>query len=188
MSRDEWTDNKKWWMDLLRSAVVFIAATLVAIFVLNDLEDKRQIRQNKETALLSLRQQTIPDFVKASVNYETAAYIAYADLYQWQGIKLTKAMRDYETIHYPAYLSSAELIRASFRNHPNVISSLDDYMKTIEKLFRIYDAVRDVRIDGGEGTPIFPRKSRQQFYEARMEAKKHRGLLLKNISRVVYLE
>ena len=175
-------------MDLAKSALVFASATLVAVLVLNDLEDKREMRQNKETAFLSLRQQTIPDFVKASVNYETAAYIAYADLYQWEDVKLTEAMRDYETIYFPAYLSSAELIRASFRNHSEVITSLNEYMETTEKLFRIYDNVRDVRLDGGRETPIYPKESSKNFYKARMEAKKYRETLLKKISKVVYRE
>lgn len=188
MDRNEWSDLKKWYMDLLKSVIIFAVITLAAILFLNKLEDKREFIRNKESALLTLRQQTIPDFVTASVNYETAVYVAYADLYQWKGIVPTDAMRDLETKYYPAYLSSAEIIKASFPKHKNIIKALDQYMMQIEATFRIYDSVRDVRLDKGSSTEIHPGKKRKNFDDSRNKAKELRNKLLPLISEVVYKE
>ncbi len=110
MSQDPegWSDSGKWWMDLLKSAIIFCVATIVAICIVADIEDKREVRRVKESTLLTLRQQTVPDFVKAAVHYETASYIAYTELYQWVGVEPTQAMRAYESVHDGYLLDSGD--------------------------------------------------------------------------------
>jgi hypothetical protein len=175
-------------MGLAEKLIVFGVITLAAVLFLNNLEDARDIKRSKEAALLTLRQKTIPDFVKAAVNYETAVYVAYVDLYQWEGTRLTQPMRELETKYYPQYLASAELIKASFSSYDNIIEATNEYMAAIEALFRIYDNVRDMRLDNGPNAVIHPEQKREAFDAAREKAKKLRRALLPLISEVVYRE
>jgi hypothetical protein len=183
---DKWSDSKTWLMDLLKSAISFGVATFIAVTVLAHFEDRREMRRSKEMALLTLRQKTIPDFVSAAVYYETAAYAAYTDLYQWKDNIPMTSMLEFEREYYPRLLSGAEIIRETFPQNEEIIAALDEYMAAIESVFRVYDEVRDVRLDGVADTPINPSGRRKEFDSNRKTAEDMRKELFPLIFKSVY--
>lgn len=72
----EWSDLKKWWMDLLKSAVAFVTVSVITLLVLSHYDDARQRENFAWQADHSLKVAAIQEFSRASRLYGLWSYDA----------------------------------------------------------------------------------------------------------------
>jgi hypothetical protein len=157
---ETWSDEKKWWMELLKGAISFTVAAFVSITLIDNVQANRQIEKARADAYYSARLKALEDFRAASVTYDLAAHTAYTELYQWKSKEKTPAMLKYEQEAYPRWLLALETLENLYPNISADTKLLDAKAFARHKL---YDTLVDTRLDGIMTTPIDPWAKRHDF-------------------------
>jgi hypothetical protein len=76
----EWSDTKKWWMELFKTFVTFTAGALVSLLVIERIQHSRAVVKAKEDAFYKVRVRSLADFRESAVTYDRAGYSAFTDL------------------------------------------------------------------------------------------------------------
>ena len=145
----EWSDAKKWQMDLLKSGITFTIAALVSLFLIDHIQERRVANKAKADAAYSARLKALADIRLATVRYDAAADAAFADLFQWSQREKTPAMVRYEQEAYPQWLAAVETAVHLFPQQSPEISKL---VAAAQKRHSIYDWLVDERLDSKEVT------------------------------------
>ena len=154
MSDGDWSDSRKWQMDLLKSAIAFTLAGVVSLFVVDKLQAERATEKARADAFYTTRLKALDDFRTASVKYDLAGHTAYTELYQWHGKEKVKAMLLYEQESYPTWKLSLETIAQLF---PSQSKNVDAILYTNRKRDAIYRVWLNWRLDAKEvDVPLAP--------------------------------
>jgi hypothetical protein len=145
----EWSDAKKWRMDLLKSGITFTIAALVSLFLIDHIQEQRVANKAKADAAYSARLKALADVRLATVQYDAAADAAFADLFQWSQREKTSAMVRYEQEAYPQWLTALETAVSLF---PQQSSEIGKLVRAAQKRHSIYDRLVDERLDSKEVT------------------------------------
>jgi hypothetical protein len=73
----EWTDQKKWWMQVLSSALTFTVGVVVTLSVVDRVTGKRAEDRRKWEFATQLQTGALQDFVEADSLYERTTYDAF---------------------------------------------------------------------------------------------------------------
>ncbi|MGV7244385.1 hypothetical protein [Caballeronia sp. M23-90] len=122
----EWTENKKWCMDLLKNAISFVAAAAITLFVINRVQDSHAFENAKATAYYSERVKALDEFESAALRYDLSAHTAFTDLFEWRSKQKTSAMLKYEQDDYPRWLLALETVQFLFVDCANAVQALED--------------------------------------------------------------
>lgn len=109
----EWSDRKKWWMDIIKYSVTFFLGALATILFLDDREDQREKNRKAWEAEFILKKDEIYDLDKSAHLYSAAATDAFVELYNHDPKKPgeTLAMRRYENVTYDNFTFAIERIK-----------------------------------------------------------------------------
>ncbi len=80
---DEWSDTKKWLMDILKSFIVFGAIAIVSLLVIDNFNHIRESKRERLKELIQLKIDLATDFDKASRTYFGDAYDAFKENANW---------------------------------------------------------------------------------------------------------
>lgn len=180
----EWSDLKKWRMDLLKSGITFTIAALVSLFLIDHIQEKRIQNKAKEDAAYATRLKALAEIRSATVQYDTAADAAFADLFQWSGRQKTSAMVRYEQEAYPQWLSAVETASHMF---PWQCAEIEKIVSTALKRHAIYDRLVDQRLDSKEASKaIDPWPVRSDFKSMSAQLVILRAELIKQLQSAVF--
>jgi hypothetical protein len=76
----QWTDPKKWWMDLLKSVVTFAVGVVLTLLIVNRLDESRLERRFQSQLGHNLKVQAADAFRLATLEYSDAAQDAYFEM------------------------------------------------------------------------------------------------------------
>lgn len=173
---DQWSDAKKWRMDLAKNAVSFSVAAVLSLFVLDRVQEQRAQDKARADSFYSTRLKSLEDFRTATVAYDLAAHIAYTDLYEWKTRIKTPAMLRYEQEAYPRWFLSLETVQHLF---PKQASDIQALTILAAQRHNLYDTLVDERLDSKEPTkPIDPWAKRVEFNQLGGASREARAKLI----------
>jgi hypothetical protein len=165
----EWSAWREWWMDLLKSGIVFALGAFITALVLNRLEDRRAANRFVSEAAFQLRVRALDDFRRYTLRYLRAAIAAYTELYQWVLVvdraKLA-TMHRYEQEAYEDFSVAMEEVRIRFAEVPECVALIAALDASNKKRHRIYDLIVDAKLDGIEDFRSRPAADRTAFNSA----------------------
>jgi len=185
----EWSDRRKWWMDLLRSILSFTAIAVLTYAIV----DGVQYRRDRERARLVeeglTRREVLEQFRSSSLRYREAALDAFVDLYPlYRQAQLSTerdaksdAMLRYESVAYDDYLLSMEGLRDNFSSCGELGVLLDDLKRVNDSRHEIYDQLFDLKVDGFITFEANPAAQRDAFDKGLEEFSRKRDEILKQL-------
>lgn len=161
----EWTDAKKWKMDLVKSALAFSVAAVLTLFVVNKIQEVQALENAKASAFYTERVSAMRQLQSETVIYDRAAHTAYTELYQWSSRQKTPAMVEYEQVAYPRWQLVLESAEYLFPDCQNAIKSL----RTLnEQRHEIYHRFVYTQVDyKGEITTAWMNDRRNELWNER---------------------
>ena len=181
----EWSETKKWWMDLLKWTVTFFVGALLSYCVVDRLEDQRLRERARADASFRLKLSSAQEFQRALVSYDVAAVSAYTDLYQWKGKLKTPAMVWYEREAYAGWIIALEDLEKRFASNTAIMQAVSDLRSANKKRHKIYDGLVDYRLDRSDTTPIDPERTRGDFDELSKTIAQLRGEIVEKIEGMI---
>jgi len=180
----DWSDLKKWRMDLLKSGITFTIAALASVFVIDHIQEQRIQNKAKADAAYTTRLKALADIRLATVQYDAAADAAFADLFQWSDRVKTPAMVRYEQEAYPKWMAAVETASHMF---PQQSAEIGKLISTAQKRHAIYDKLVDERLDSKEATKMVdPWPVRGQFKLLSAQLMTSRTELVKQLQSAVF--
>jgi hypothetical protein len=166
----DWSDSKKWRMDLLKSAITFSVAALVTLFVVDKIQVRRSFENAQASAYYAERVKALVQLQSETVLYDRSAHTAYTELFQWNSRQKTPAMVEYEQVAYPRWqlvLESAEYL------FPNCAGAIQLLRASNDQRHEIYHRFVYTQIDlKHEITPEWQDKRRNELWAERPEFEK----------------
>lgn len=74
---NNWSDQKKWWMDLLRSLVTFVIVAIVTIFIIESYNARRDDSRDRAKVHLQKLQEIEKEFESASLLYFNSIHYSF---------------------------------------------------------------------------------------------------------------
>jgi hypothetical protein len=171
-------------MDFLKSAITFSVAAVVSLFVIDYVQEQRIQEKAKADAAYATKLKGLDDFRMATVQYDSAADAAFADLFEWSTRQKTDGMVRYEQEAFPRWLAAVETASHMFPKQADDISKLFELAR---KRHAIYDKLVDERLDFKESVKaIDPWAVRPNFRSLSDELKKSRRDLVETLQAVVF--
>lgn len=133
----EWSDTRKWWMELLKNAIIGGTALTITLTFVNRI-DARRVRENAQVnAYFDARIKALDNFVKAGAHYDHAAHTAYVEMHAWEpGVKEKRTkMIEFETVAFPEWSLSMEAISNLFADCAGSVAKL---RSIAESRYRLY--------------------------------------------------
>jgi hypothetical protein len=181
----EWSESKKWSMDVLKSGITFTIAALVSLFLIDHIQEQRIQNKAKADAAYATRLKALAELRLVTVQYDTAADAAFADLFEWSGRQKTSAMVRYEQEIYPQWLSATETASHMF---PLQSAEIANLATTALKRHAIYDKLVDERLDSRDASEsIDPWPVREDFKSLSAQLVTLRSELIGNLQSAVFL-
>lgn len=156
----DWTPQKKWWMDLLKSFLSFALVAVASVLVLDRYAaGQAKLRMQADSAF-QIRVDALREFRRATLTYEADARSAFIELYQWVGKQKTATMIRYEQDSYKGWKAAVE---ESLRTEDDVQlrETLHGFQAAIQSRHFLYDSLVDERLDGKEA--ILPWAEKEGF-------------------------
>jgi hypothetical protein len=152
-----WSDAKKWWMDLLKSALTFSLISVAAIIFLESRQDKRSIEQYQRQSTLQFRLGKLEQFKSASLRYQVdmdmcRTYLIIKLYEPGYNIKITPPVPDPRDVYHAEHTLFDE-----FHDNQTLTTLSEKYMSTIHAQRNFY-----LQIYFGANTNS-PEKSREEF-------------------------
>jgi hypothetical protein len=180
----EWSDSKKWKMDLVKSAITFSVAALISLFLIDFVQEQRIQKKARADAEYSARLKALDEFRSTSVHYDAAAHAAFADLFEWKVRLKTPAMVRYEQDAYPKWKASIETTSHMFPEHSADIRSLE---KAALARHDIYNTLVDQRLDSREPLKeVNPWPVRGDFHSLSKQSAEARTLVIRALQSAVF--
>ncbi len=143
----EWSDRKKWWMDLLKTTLgAFLAVALtvlVTVLVISSLEERRRKEAFVWQADLNLRLAAIQDFSSAASSYRFGAYDAARDNLRNVPPDDSMAIRRWQTEQYPRLMLAKRHVEQLFPTRDQAL--IAEFSAQIDSVFNAVN-----------GAPLFP--------------------------------
>lgn len=180
----EWSDSKKWWMDLAKSAVSFTFAAFVSLFLIGRLQEARVLEKARGDAFYSARLEALEEFREASVGYDLAAHTAYTELYQWDRSPKSEAMLAYEQDAYPRWFISLETIQFLY---PELTDKTESVRRLGQTRHKIYDHMIDAVLDNRSTAQELQPEQERECFDALGQGSKHaRSQLIASIQHSLF--
>jgi hypothetical protein len=139
----EWSDRKKWWMDLLKTTRGAFLAVALTILIISSVEERRRKEAFVWQADLNLRIAAIQDFSSAANLYRFGAYDAARDYLQNIPLNNSDAVHKWNTEQYPRLMLAKRHVEQLFATRDQALLS-----KFCVQMESVFNAVN--------GAPLFP--------------------------------
>lgn len=178
MNDNDWSPWRKWWMDILKSTVVFTVVAVLTYFIVDQFQYERAARRDALT-----------HFREASFHYQEAALDAYVELYslyRQEDVDIRpkgESMLRYETAAYDDFRLSVENVRTRFGTNTEIENRLDELTRVNDARHEIYDQLFDLKVDGGVQFDEAPETRRAEFDTLLSNFSRNRQLVIKEIEK-----
>ena len=110
----EWSDQRNWWMDLLKTIIGLVLGTIVAVFIVSHIDEKRQRTTIAWQIDQVRRVSAMQDFTMAVIQYRNGAYDAARERLRDVPLNKSEVIRKWQSEVYPKLLSARLSVKQSF--------------------------------------------------------------------------
>ncbi|MGY6126831.1 hypothetical protein ACW9YV_15435 (plasmid) [Paraburkholderia strydomiana] len=161
----DWSDAKKWTMDLIKSGIAFTVAAIVTLFVVNTVQQSQAFENARASAFYTERVTAMRQLQSETVLYDRSAHTAYTELFQWNSKQKTPAMVEYEQVAYPRWQLVLESANYLFPDCEKAIQAL---RLENEERYEIYHRFVYAQLDSSRAiTPEWMEERRIELWHAR---------------------
>jgi uncharacterized protein YydD (DUF2326 family) len=178
----QWSDEKTWWLDLLKFGITFTLGAIITILVVNRFEEDRAKQWSLTLIDDQLRLTALEDFRKNTFKYHEAALDAYIDLRDhYKGLTKTSSMIRYEQEAYEDYQIAVEELERSFVDVPELKGQIANLNAFNDQRHQIYNKLKDEMKKNQKYGPETPATMRPMFDELRDKFKQIRGAIIRDV-------
>ena len=143
---EDWTPFRKWWMDILKSAIIFTVAAILTYKYIDQIQYSRDAGRAAKVAELVSMRSALDELRNATFYYHESAYDAYIELEaisksEEQHRQKGLAMREYEGNAYTKLLLAAERVQDNFPGKNEINRLLENLLKEGQQGHDLYDKV-----------------------------------------------
>ena len=130
----QWSDRKKWWLDITKSLIVFAIVAVVTAIVIDTYSDIVDARKSKDSLMVGRVSAAAEGLEKATSLYFSAAHDAYSD--KCKDEPKRGAKRKYEDEEYDNWKLQ---LRRTARNADFLKDSIDKAESLSREMHRYYE-------------------------------------------------
>lgn len=147
---DTWSDQRKWWMDFLKSLLIFGSGILVAALILNDRDDYRTKLLHTQQMVMDIKSKVLLDFLEASTVYyhKTRGVFEYTllsdaipNVLSEEGLLSKMDIKEWQQEVYPNVKAPIAALKVLFSENNAVLEAVKVYG---EKLVNIKNAQKEL--------------------------------------------
>lgn len=147
-AQENWSDQKSWWMDLLKWSITLTLGFAVTFFIFDTMSQRRLEIRAVCDAKVSRMQRTVERFRDTSYTYPYAAEEAFIELYRWRDEQPTDPLRHYWGSAHDDLAVSLEEVELLFGDIVDVRARMEHLRKAMLDGFAILDKdLIDPRLD-----------------------------------------
>lgn len=138
-SENEWSNSKKWWMDLLKSVISFFIIASLTIFIIDTHNSEVEEIKSRFKHQLSTLEQTADLLEESIIDYYGSAYDAYLDRSSVNGVyennKKPSSVIKYEDDSFDQIKLSMAKVESRY---PEFVGDINAWREANSEMHRIY--------------------------------------------------
>lgn len=145
----DWSPKKKWWMDLIKSVIVFSIASVLTILFINKINNDRARNEFKWRTEFAVRVDAISELSQACSDYSGVAYDVMKGNFELRKnpsevdtVRLSKDENLWKNTLMDRYRAASDLVDFWFCDEPEVRSALEGVRYAADEIYREYRALQ----------------------------------------------